>query len=173
MIPKITERIDQKRLKELLSYDAENGTLTWLKPTGRRVKPGDRVNGVDGMGYLRCMINGVSYRAHQLAWLYMTGELPGAIDHINRVPSDNRICNLRLATKAQNAQNMFRAKQNKSGHKGVSWNKQFGKWNAKIGVNNRGISLGLFDRIEDAVTAYANAASKYHTHNQEAAQCSA
>ena len=35
---------------------------------------------------------------HRIIWKWVTGEEPGyTIDHINRIPSDNRIRNLRVA----------------------------------------------------------------------------
>lgn len=76
------------------------------------------------------------------------------VDHINRNPLDNRRCNLRLATKIQNNRNQSRRKDNKSGYKGVSWYKRYGKWVVKI--MNQGVieHLGYFDDLVDAARAY-------------------
>ena len=84
------------------------------------------------------------------------------IDHANLDGLDNRIENLRLATTAQNSANRRKRSDNTSGHKGVSWHKQSGKWRVSISYNGRRHYLGLFDLIEDAIRAYAEASEKYH-----------
>ena len=76
---------------------------------------------------------------------------------------DNRRVNLRAATRAQNVRN--RKKYTKSGsskYKGVSWKKDNGKWSARIGLNNKSIFLGNFEKELDAAKAYDKAAKKYH-----------
>ena len=84
------------------------------------------------------------------------------IDHINNDPSDNRWKNLRPATKSQNQMNVKRIKSNTSGHKGVTWSKASQKWRASIKANGKQFHLGVFEQIEDAVRAYADAAARLH-----------
>ena len=48
------------------------------------------------------------YRAHRLAFLYMTGEIPKLVDHINRLPWDNTWTNLRATNHRENALNTYR-----------------------------------------------------------------
>ena len=84
------------------------------------------------------------------------------VDHINGNTLDNRKCNLRICTIAQNNRNQKIKKRNTSGHKGVDWNKKARKWRAKIKFNNQDIYLGLFVNINDAADAYAEASKKYH-----------
>lgn len=84
------------------------------------------------------------------------------VDHINGNTLDNRRINLRLCTQAENAHNSKRSKANKSGFKGVSWNKNLGYWQAKICVKRHQIHIGWFKNPEDAYTAYCTAALKYH-----------
>lgn len=87
------------------------------------------------------------------------------IDHKDRSPEgglDNRECNLRIATGAQNASNQGVRKNNTSGCKGVAWHKATGKWMAYICVNGKQIHLGLFGTIEAAASAYNEASLKYH-----------
>jgi len=90
------------------------------------------------------------------------GIQPIEIDHINMVKDDNRISNLRECTRSQNNANRLTCKSNKSGAKGVCRHKQTGKWMAKMTKDNKSIHLGLFENIEDAAQAYAEAAKKYH-----------
>ena len=83
------------------------------------------------------------------------------VDHINRNRKDNRLENLRFATRQQNIWNRGINKNNTSGYKGVFWNKQSNRWAAKIWLNYKQIHLGLFDSKEDAALAYNIAAKEY------------
>lgn len=58
-------------------------------------------------GHHYCAYGGKSVCVHRVVWILHNGSIPEGvvIDHINRVPSDNRIENLRLATKSQNKLN--------------------------------------------------------------------
>lgn len=84
------------------------------------------------------------------------------VDHINGNKLDNRIANLRLATKQQNSCNSRRYKSNTSGIKGVSLVKYSGRWRAYIVINRKQIHLGIFSTKEEAGVAYAEAAVRYH-----------
>lgn len=84
------------------------------------------------------------------------------VDHINGDKLDNRRCNLRYVNQTQNNRNRGIRKNNKSGYKGVSWNKACKKWAAHIMVNRKSIYLGLYDTPESAHKAYCEAAKKYH-----------
>jgi len=79
-------------------------------------------------------------------------------DHINRNTLDNRRINLRLATRTQNAINRKLKSSNKSGYRGVHWNKEMKKWESSISVNGVGIRIGFFANKEDAARAYDTAA---------------
>lgn len=84
------------------------------------------------------------------------------VDHINGDTLDNRRCNLRVCTKGQNQMNMRRNSRNTSGYRGVHWNKKNKKWTAMIRVANKKHYLGLFESVEAAAAAYAEASRKYH-----------
>jgi hypothetical protein len=90
---------------------------------------------------------------------------PGiTVDHANGDGLDNRMVNLRLATSTQQSQNRSLRADNLSGHKGVYWFKTGAgkwKWRALIKVDGKRISLGLYDELEAAVTAYEAAAEKH------------
>lgn len=83
-------------------------------------------------------------------------------DHINSNPLDNRRENLRIATNAQNQHNKGRYLNNKSGYKGVHWDRQKGKWRAEIQTMGKRTYLGYFPTPEEAYAAYCEAALKYH-----------
>lgn len=160
-------KLTQSRLKEVLKYEPITGEFTWNVSKSWYAKAGEPVGTTpNGVGYLRIGIDGVRHSAHRLAWLYMNGELPEEdIDHINRIRTDNRISNLRSATRSQNLENKLKGSLNSSGYKGVYWHKKAGKWLAQIRANGVHKYLGLFERLEDAATAYGKAASIYHTRN--------
>lgn len=83
------------------------------------------------------------------------------VDHINRDGLDNRRANLRIATSVQNHGNTRLNKANKSGYKGVSWQKSANKWVAGIKMNRKRIHLGCFDDPAKAHEAYMAAARAY------------
>lgn len=83
------------------------------------------------------------------------------VDHIQQKLWDNRKSSLRIGNKVKNARNHKLFSSNTSGHTGVSWLKNYNKWQARIVVNYKDISLGLFEKYEDAVEARKNAEEKY------------
>ena len=84
------------------------------------------------------------------------------IDHINRDKLDNRKCNLRICTQAQNSYNHNIRSNNKSGVVGVCWSNTYKLWIAYIGFENKRIKLGKFSSLEDAIKARREAELKYH-----------
>lgn len=90
------------------------------------------------------------------------GEWPSEfVDHINGNTGDNRICNLRLATREQNRQNINHP-STKSGVLGITWNKRANKWQAQIKKGNKNFYLGVFDSIDIAKEAYISAKKELH-----------
>ena len=153
--------ITQEYLKLNLNYDENIGIFTRIKSNHHSVKLGD-VAGTDNKGYIMISINHKKYGAHRLAWLYVYGEMPACIDHINGNPSDNRICNLRPASQFTNNYNAKIRKDNTSGVKGINWNSQWKKWAARISVNGYRKFLGYFDDLELAELVVSEARLKYH-----------
>jgi AP2 domain len=87
-------------------------------------------------------------------------------DHINGNTLDNRRGrapegNLRIANRLQNGANCGISSNNKSGLKGVFWDKRMKRWVAKIQVNYLVIILGYFKTKEEAYAAYC-AAARHH-----------
>ena len=152
--------MDADYLRQILFYDADTGVFIWRQSgMGRRI--GDMA-GTIGHGYRIIMIDWRRYRAHRLAWLYMTGEWAAAeIDHINLDKADNRWSNLRSATRCENMANTCIRSNNTSRLKGVYWHKRAGKWMASIQADNKQRYLGLFDCPAAAQFAYIIAADKY------------
>jgi hypothetical protein len=155
-----TKILTQARLKELLHYNPDTGRFTWLQPCNRfsQVRSGDPAGTLHKRGYIHIKVEGQSYKAHRLAWLYVHGRWPEpAIDHINRIKNDNRIVNLREADQLRNMQNKSRYKRNVSGYIGVTPHRATGKWVAQVQVNKRNHYLGVYETAETAALAYEQA----------------
>lgn len=131
--------------------DADLATMTWRIGTDGYARNNTRTGG--------------EVRLHRLIMERVLGrsiEPKEWVDHVNRNKLDNRRCNLRMCTQSQNNYNQKRHSNNKSGYKGVSWNKQKNKWQSKIKVEKKLKYLGLFNDPEMAHKAYCEAAIKYH-----------
>jgi hypothetical protein len=102
--------------------------------------------------------------AHRVIWKMFNGEIPPKmdIDHINGNPWDNRLQNLRLATRSQNSHNSRKSSRNTSGYKGVSWFPPTKRWTAQIAFEGVNYKLGYFIKKEDAIEARRRAAEKLH-----------
>ena len=94
-------------LKQLLNYDPLTGIFTWVVSRNRRVKIGQIAGYLNSpILHRRIEIDGKSYGAHRLAWLYVYGYFPcGVVDHIDGNPSNNKITNLRECTQGENSRN--------------------------------------------------------------------
>ncbi|HBZ17536.1 MAG TPA: Fis family transcriptional regulator [Pantoea sp.] len=150
-------------LIRLLDYNQDTGVFTWNVAIGRRIKAGMKAGSISSNGYLKIKLNGKAYRAHHLAWLACKKEWPQQeLDHINGDKLDNRIINLRLATRSQNNSNVLLRADNSSGYKGVSWQLPNRKWVARISINRKRITLGFFATKEEAAKAYRLASIQYH-----------
>lgn len=170
-------------LRKLLRYDPDTGKLYWRERSPemfsgdeRRVIHtcnwwNSRFAGKEAFttpqthGHLQGDVFGVKLKAHRVIMAMVNNNWPEqGVDHINGNPSDNRICNLRLASHLQNMRNRCRPKNNSSGVVGVYWFNRSKKWQAQINVNRKKIHLGFFDRKEDAIEARKRADIFYGFH---------
>ena len=150
--------ITQSRLIELFDY--QDGRLVRKVKCGRM--PAGSIAGYKAQnGYVIVRVDNAYHLLHRLIFLMHKGVLPSNIDHINRNPSDNRIENLREATLTQNQGNRKQDHRNKSGFRGVVWNKRRAKWQAQIGINGKSKYLGIFDTAEEAYLKYCQEAEKH------------
>lgn len=130
--------------------------------TGIVSRNGDESGYIMGAGYRLLSLRNRRIYAHRVAWLLMTGVWPTVeIDHANGDKSDNRWCNLRLATRQQNARNQSITSRNTSGYKGVSFHARVGRWRAVIETDQGHRHLGYFDTKEAASIAYREAATEH------------
>lgn len=94
-------------------------------------------------------------------WIMDFPEKGNYIDHINQNTLDNRKENLRIVSNSDNLKNARLRIDNKSGCKGVIFDKSRNKWSAKIKCNYKTIHLGRFNNYDDAVKARKEAEIKY------------
>ena len=152
----------QKYLRDIFDYDAATGHLIWLR--------GKRKGKVAGSickesGYRSIVIDGQSYRANRLVWCWHHGPIPPGMqtDHKDQNRSNNRIGNLRLATRSQNQWNRGVAKNNTSGHPGVYpvHGAKGTRWGAEIKMHGKMIQLGRHASKMDAIMARQAAVAAY------------
>lgn len=109
-------------MSSLLDYVVyREGKLYWSKRPSYRVKVGDEVGTVCSNGYRATKFKGVNYLVHRVIWEMFNGPIPDGfeIDHKDGVRDNNRIENLRLATRGQNSQNHPKHGHNKLGIKNI------------------------------------------------------
>lgn len=149
--------LTQERLKQFLDYNPETGLFSWAKNRvsmkGIHTNVGT-IRSTDG--YRQVSVDSVLYRAHRLAFLWMTGRWPTAfVDHKNGLRDDNRWNNLREATRQQNRGNTALFITNTSGRQGVY--KVGNRWRARIVREGVCKHLGYFDTLGEAASAYDDA----------------
>jgi hypothetical protein len=148
-------------VREYLTYCPETGCITWKKSPGRSVKAGATAGKTTTEGYIRIGFSKKCLCAHRIAWALHYGMWPNSdLDHINRIKSDNRIANLRLATASKNNANRGIMRTNTHGAKGVT-QLPSGSWQAQIQFNHKNRYLGAFRSKAEAMSAYAEAAIRF------------
>jgi hypothetical protein len=151
----------QELVQDLFNYDPDTGILT-NKIARWGAKAGGIAGGIAGAGYLLVSIKRINHTVHRICFLHYHGYLPAMLDHKDNNKLNNRILNLRECTKQENSFNAKISKANKSGIKGVSWNKKAKKWMAGMKINGKNNYLGLFTEIEDARKAVEDARGRLH-----------
>lgn len=158
--------MDRETLVSILSYDPEEDIWTWLPRPNNTAwtnkLAGKKAGSVYGNGYLYLTIFKRDYLAHRLVWLWHYGEMPkGALDHIDRNRLNNKINNLRIATKSENARNSV-YRSNTSGIKGVYFDKSRNKWASIIRLDYKNHYVGRFNTLEEAADAAKEARARLH-----------
>ena len=170
--------LTQEKLKELLIYDPESGLFYWNERPREAFKNNSSYNNflVNIVGkvagsftsddYIRIPIDRFVYKAHQLAWLYVHGSFPEegyVIDHRDHNRSNNMITNLRSITIAENSQNRSLSRSNKTGVKGVYFDKRKGKYASKLIIN--GVKYCKYsDTVEEAIQKRYDLEIEHHVY---------
>lgn len=168
----MSKRINPARALAVLRYDPETGLIFWRVDirAGKnnwllKAVAGDQAGFASGYGYWVLSIDGARTSAHRFAWLAMTGAWPEHdIDHVDGDRTNNRWTNLRGATRAQNMQNLKGAhKDSSTGLLGVERKRD--RFAARICVDGKKHSLGVFATPELAHAAYLKAKREMHERN--------
>lgn len=115
--------------------------------------------------YARRTVNKRVVLLHRVILARMIGRVLKSneyVDHINGNALDNRRSNLRIATNSQNQMNQRTRTDNTSGYKGVHWHKVACKWQARVKINGRYVSGGLYENVEDAAIAARRLREQLH-----------
>lgn len=153
----------QSAIQTALNYDSATGVFTWraCRGHGWNAKWTGRIAGrINDNGYVEISIGGTRYRAHRLAWVYAHGDVLGVddeIDHRNGRKTENRLDNLRPATKPQNMANS-RGWKGRALPKGIFMCRE--NFQASIFRLGRKRHLGTFPTAEEAAAAYRAAAAQ-------------
>jgi hypothetical protein len=142
-----------------LDYDPATGVFTWkaIPPHNTAARLGAPAGSVakDGYVYVKCA--GQRIYAHRLAFILMgEPDLPPVVDHKDGNRQNNAWANLRRADKVYNAANLL-ANRNTAGYTGVRRVQATGRYEARIRVNGKLRSLGMFDSPVDAHDTYCQA----------------
>jgi hypothetical protein len=109
---------------------------------------------VGNRGYRRLRINGkVTSLARMVALAFVPNpeDLP-EVDQVDRNPLNNRAANLRWASRTLN--NLNRRTWGSCCYRGVTFNKQFGKYEAQICHQGNKVYLGVYDTLEEAASVF-------------------
>lgn len=153
--------LTSERLRQLLNFDPDTGNFVWLEKVAPNIEIGSRAGWIrSDKRYKMIRIDGKYHYAHRLAWLYVHGRWPDPeIDHVNGDGLDNRLCNLRQASRSNNVNNT-RPPKNSTGFPGVS--KYRRKWRATVRIGGKTKSLGYWPTPEEAHAAYVKAVNSVH-----------
>ena len=154
----MTDMLTQDLLNEL--FLIEDGKLI-ARFDGMNRKAGQVVGSPSGLdGSWVVFVNGKRYRRSRLIFCMVHGFLPkGQIDHKNRDASDDRPENLRIATGSQNSANQKDRPRKHDLPRGV-W-MCHGRYQTRVTVKHKPISLGTYDTPEEAHQAYRAGLKRY------------
>lgn len=131
----------------LSAFDYQDGNL--IRKIGRAGEIGQVAGCVHkGSGYIHVKIKAKAYKAHRLVFLYHHGYMPECVDHIDGDKTNNKIENLRAATKEENCRNQKVRSTNKSGYKGVKWVEHCKKWQVEVCKNYKQLRFGMYEDLE-------------------------
>jgi hypothetical protein len=150
------------KYSDYLEY--KDGGLYWKVDRGSQKCKGKKAGTLVTSGYLRVRIRelGKSFLVHRVIFFMHHGYFPEFVDHINCDKLDNRIENLRAATKSQNLMNKEKHKNNTTGFKNVYWMKKNKKWAVMLSANKKKKYFGSYDDLELAELVAIEAREKYH-----------
>jgi hypothetical protein len=140
----------------------KDGNLHYKQTLCKRVQKDSVAGTLRKDNRKQVIINKRHYLLHRLIYLYHNKTLPTFIDHIDGNPLNNKIENLREATKEQNGWNRVKSSNNVSGTKNVFWHTQSKRWRVVLTKNKVKIHIGTFIDLELAELVAIEANNKYY-----------
>jgi hypothetical protein len=140
------------------------GKLYWKKVAhpNKQYLVGQEAGSIHQTGYRHVSWLGKVHKVHRLIFLLEYGYLPPEVDHINGDRQDNRLENLRPATRSENQCNRGVLANNTSGYPGVSWHRKSKAWVVRVMKNGKTVVQQYFKDVELAGLFAAEARSLYH-----------
>lgn len=149
--------LSQAELHDLFTY--KDGNLYWkVLQKNRKTIAGS----LSANGYKTVHLGGKIYMAHRIVYMMQHGKLPDRLDHIDGNKLNNRIENLRPATRSQNAFNTKPPSTNKTGSKNVYYSKGNKAYRVMLVIDGQKKHIGYFKDLELADLVAVEARSKYH-----------
>ena len=150
---KVKFRLIPKDIGDYIAYSEEASAGLINKVDRNRAKAGQEVGRLTLAGYFQFRFRYNFYLNSRVIHFLCTGIDPKEkyIDHIDNNPLNNKISNLRLTTHQQNQDNKRKQKNNTSGVTGVHWCKRDNMYYANISYNKKKLSLGYFNKSDEAV----------------------
>ena len=134
--PSKVKIINLEDVEQFVYYDiSSRSCLRWkygCEIPGQR-KPHTEAGSLMERGCYQVKINNGNYLVHRVIAVLHGYNITGlVVDHINGIPSDNRIENLRICTDAENSRNRKIQYNNTSGVSGVNFNNHKKTWIALV-----------------------------------------
>jgi hypothetical protein len=154
---------DLNELRDHLLNDCSyiDGKLFWKKNKQGRIE-GREIGRVSHRGYRHVNYRSKTYFVHRLIFLFHHGYLPPVLDHIDGDPLNNKIENLREATRSQNNMNSKITHRNKTGYKGISWVEKEKRYVCTIQVPKNKKIVRRCKTLDEAIVVIKDLRVKYH-----------
>ena len=156
--------LDRAQLHELFSY--RDGQIFWrprpydtfatlgAAKTWHKRWAGKRAGVLNAAGYRYVSFSKQRYLEHRIIYAMHYAEVPDLLDHANHDSSDNRVENLRPASRVENGRNRVAKKRSTSRYLGVSWYTRDKMWSVQTKFGEKRMYLGRFESETDAAVAY-------------------
>jgi hypothetical protein len=152
---------DRDVLLELFDYDPLTGVLCWRHHFRNPSRNGQVAGGRSSHGYMKVQVEGRQVYVHRVIWKLVYGVEPPEIDHVNRDGTDNRLANLRAASRSENERNI--PGRSSTGAKGVTWSRRAAKpYKVQVMLNYKGFHGGRFATLEEAAAAAETLRERLH-----------